>query len=241
MSGVVRQALTWCSRLSATVAGSQGGSCLRAASSRCGSSFPPPFPFPVCRDRSCRLACCKCTTPSGCKEGTPGLCRQRYAAVLTSGAPSLSCEGGVARPNRSRMRWACAVRYSVLCSESSLILCFLISCPPRKRGTACDERDGPVVPRGHARMPGAAAVCPSLSFAGDPRSRTGALVSASRLRRPEGAQFPTCFGLARSLRCAPPSPCRPFDGRGAFLELGSWPCLLVLLCCLAGLFRIAVV
>ena len=115
MSGVVRQALTWCSRLSATVAGSQGGSSLRAASSRCGSSFPPPFPFPVCRDRRCRLACCKCTTPSGCEEGTPGLCRQRYAAALNFGCSFPVVTG-------SRMRWACAVRYSVVCSESSLIL-----------------------------------------------------------------------------------------------------------------------
>ena len=32
-------------------------------------------------DRSCRLAGCSGTTPAECGEGTPGLCRQRYAAV----------------------------------------------------------------------------------------------------------------------------------------------------------------
>ena len=127
-------------------------------------------------------------------------------------------------PPGSRMRWACAVRYSVLCSESSLILCFLISCPPRKRGTACDERDGPVVPRGHARMPGAAAVCPSLSFAGVPRSRTGAWFRLPGCVSRRGTQFPTCLGLAPSHWRAPPGPGRLFDGRGAFLELRSCSC-----------------
>ena len=124
----------------------------------------------------------------------------------TSSAPPLLSGAGGDRLTGSRMRWACAVRYSVLCSESSLILCFLISCPPRKRGTACDERDGPVVPRGHARMPGAAAVCPSLSFAGVPRSRTGAWFRLPGCVSRRGTQFPTCLGLACSTRCAPPGP-----------------------------------
>ena len=64
-----------------------------------GTGFPPPSSRPASTgrrasvaavssalrsftcDRSCRLAGCSGTTPTECGEGTPGLCRQRYAAV----------------------------------------------------------------------------------------------------------------------------------------------------------------
>jgi hypothetical protein len=64
-----------------------------------GTGFPPPSSRPASMgrrasvaavssalrsftcDRSCRLAGCSGTTPAECGEGTPGLCRQRYAAV----------------------------------------------------------------------------------------------------------------------------------------------------------------
>ena len=236
-----------------------------------GTGFPPPSSRPASKgrrasvaavssalrsftcDRSCRLAGCSGTTPAECGEGTPGLCRQRYAAVHRELLPvcrrpwrssdrvpsALSLRGALRRLDGPPIGGQGKLhRVELDCRFRRLSLQVDNFPPgPRRRvddwGVFLELRSCPCF--------SVLSICPragSRSCRSCVAPLVFALLSRRRRRGSHGqldwsGPFTSArvsrrgvlrLGLAHSHWRAPPGPGRLFDGRDAFLELRSCSC-----------------